>query len=280
MGSGEDSGFSPREVGALKGCGQRDELSACWGGWLGVISLGRLVLCVDFSLFLRPWDGGCVLSCLWGHDRSVYLLQIPSGWLQGAGWRWRGFRGWFVLTHPHLLKVGVVLSAAARHWPSSPPEEVASGLAGVLLKCGNPHRPPCPPNNPQELGLLLLSCFKQKARPWEASWRRWRCPSSSEGEVAPSPFPRPLPDSLPFSRVRLGPGAPKDHTWPSLGAPCGFFRLIFHCSCRPILLTAPPDHVGWEGSGLDPLYVRAKLSCPRGCGVAGPARGPQFVSSH
>ena len=147
----------------------------CWG----VISLGRLVLYVDFSLFLWPWDGGCVLSCLWGHNRSVYLLQIPSGWLQGAGWRWGEFRGWFVLTHPHLLKVGVVLSAAARHWPSSPPEEVASGLAGVLLKCGNPHRPPCPPNNPQELGLLLLSCFKQKARPWEASWRRWRCPSSS-----------------------------------------------------------------------------------------------------
>lgn len=98
-----------------------------------------------------------------------------------------------------------------------------------------------------------------------------------EGEVAPSPSPRPLADSLPFSRVHLGPGAPKESPprhptpGPAWGPPCGFFRVIFRGSCRPISLTAPPDRVGWERSGLDPLYVRAKLSCPRGCGVAVPA---------
>ena len=75
---------------------------------------------------------------------------------EGSQLEVEGFQGWFVLTYPHPLEVGVVLSAAARHWPSSPPEEVASELAGVLLKCGNPHWPPCPPNNPQELGVLLL----------------------------------------------------------------------------------------------------------------------------
>lgn len=159
----------PQGCGSPGGLWAERELSACWGGGLGVVSLGRLALCVDFSLFLGPWREGCVLSRLWGHDRSFCLLQIPSGWLRGAGWRWRGFRGWFVLSHPHRLKGGGGISAAAPHWPSSPPEEVASRLAGVLLKCGNPHRPPCPPNNPQELGVLLLSCFKQKARLWEAS---------------------------------------------------------------------------------------------------------------
>ena len=85
MGSGEDSGFSPREMGALEGCGQRDG----WGEGLRVVSLA---LYVDFSLFLWPWDGGCVLSRLWGHDRSFCLLQIPLRWLRGASWRWRGFK--------------------------------------------------------------------------------------------------------------------------------------------------------------------------------------------
>ena len=50
----------------------------------------------------------------------------------------------------------------------------------------------------------------------------------------------------------------------------------------PFHLTAPPDHVGreeggWGGSGLDPLHVRAKFSCPQGYGVAGPA--PEVPSS-
>lgn len=67
--------------------------------------------------------------------------------------------------------------------------------------------------------MLLLSCFKQKARPWEASWRRWRCPSSSEGEVAPSPSPGLFLTLFPFPGFSAWGQEPLLTTpGPSLGA--------------------------------------------------------------
>lgn len=102
---GRTQAFSPGRWEPWRAVG-RERAQCMLGLRLGVVSLGRLALSVDFSLFLGSWGGGCVLSRLWGHDRSFCLLQIPSGWLRGAGWRWRGFRGWFVLSHPQPLKGG------------------------------------------------------------------------------------------------------------------------------------------------------------------------------
>lgn len=150
-----------------------------------------------------------------------------------------------MLTHPHLLKVGVVLSAAARHWPSS------AGGSGLRAGWRPPEvwkSPPAtlPPKQPSGAGVAAAFHFKQKARPWEASWRRVSVVLPPQRVVAPSPFHRPLLTLFPFPGFAWDPGAPKDHTWPSLG-PLWVFQLIFHCFLQAHLLTAPPDHVGWEG---------------------------------
>ena len=236
----------PQGCGSPGGLWAERELSACWGGGLGVVSLGRLALCVDFSLFLGPWGEGCVLSRLWGHDRSFCLLQIPSGWLRGAGWRWRGFRGWFVLSHPHPLK--------GRGWYfCCCPALAFLSTGGSGLKAG--WRPPevwksppatLPPKQPSGAGgaaAFLLQAESQAL----GGFLEEVVLSFLLRKVRWLPH---LPPGLfltvfPFPGFTWGQETPRKvlqdtpHLAQPGGAPCGFFRLIFHGSCRPISLNSP-----------------------------------------
>lgn len=103
-------------------------------------------------------------------------LPFPSGCAMGSAWRRRGFQGWFVLTHPPPKEGHCAAALTVLDWPSSRPEEVASGLAEVLPSVWKSPWSPCPPtpgNSPQELGVLLLPWLRRRGRSQGTSWRRW-----------------------------------------------------------------------------------------------------------
>ena len=148
-------------------------------------------------------------------DGRVCLLQIPSGCPVGSVWRRRGFQGWFVLPPPPLQKEGHHAGdPTAPRRPSSLPEEVASGLAGVLPEVWKSPQATLPPhsqNSPGEQGVLLFLCLRQRVRPQQASWRWWHSPFLI--------FPQVLPCSLLLLSVHLGPVAPKEGTPPGRPMP-------------------------------------------------------------
>lgn len=163
------------------------------------------------SVFFWGLGMGAVFPHISGvQDGRVCLLHIPSGCPVGSGWRRRAFQGWFVLPPPPQKEGHRAADPTAPRWPSSPPEEVASGLAGVLPEVWKSPQAPLPPhsqNSPGEQGVVPLPCLRQRVRPRQASWRWWHSPSLI--------FPQVLPCSLLLSSVHLGPLAPKE------GAPPG-----------------------------------------------------------
>lgn len=144
---------------------------------------------------------------------------------------------------------GGVLSAAARHWPSSPPEGKWPLRAGwrppEVWKS-----PPAPcPQTTLRAGVAAAFIALSR-RPGPGGFLEEVALSFLLRGGGSSPFPGLFLTLFPFPGLAWGQEPPRTTPGPAWG-PLWVFRLIFH-SCRPILLTAPPDHVGWEGSGLDP----------------------------